>query len=136
MRFFEILKSWWIRLIKLFKKPAQVPTKLDWRLDMNKAEILLTWKKSVSVDVVQQFLRIYINDDYADVVLSPDAEAYNIGGLSAGDSIYVELWCYDGLFVSEKTVIEFEIPDLAPPKAPTDLTWTITSVEDDGTPEY
>ena len=137
MRFFDIIKSWWTKLVGfLTRKAPKVPTKLDWRLDMRRAEILLTWKKSVSVDVVQQFLRIYINDDYADVTLDAYVEAYTIGGLSAYDNVYVELWSYDGTFVSSKTILEFVLPDLTPPAAPTELTWTISKVEDDGLPEY
>ncbi len=103
---------------------------------MKRADILLTWKKSVSLDVVQQYLRVYINEDYLDTVLLPTVESYQVGNLAEKDRIHVELWAWDGTFQSEKAILDFNIPDLTVPAPPTKMEWKITKVTDDGTPEY
>lgn len=103
---------------------------------MKKADILLTWKKSVSTDVVEQLLRIYVNEEYSDNSLASSVEAFLVEGLSEKDRVHVELWSFDGTFPSEKATLDFIVPDLSVPAAPTNLEWTINKVTDDGLPEY
>lgn len=103
---------------------------------MKRADVLLTWKKSVSLDIVQQYIRVYINEEYFDTTLAASVESYQVGNLTEKDRIHVELWAWDGTFQSEKATLDFDVPDLSVPAAPTKLEWTINKVVDDGTPEY
>lgn len=137
MKLSKILKLI-LRLLAGYRnRPPLQPTCLEWSIvDMKKAEILLTWKKSVSIDVVEQFLRVYINDEYQDSALQASVESFLIGNLSERDRVHVELWSYDGTYSSEKATLDFTVPDLSLPSPPTNLDWKINKVTDDGLPEY
>ena len=138
MKLAELLQLVWKMVRDRFLNPApSAPTNLDWSItDMKKANILLKWKRSVSKDVVKQYIRVYINEDYIDTIISPKAQSFQIENLAEGDRIYVELSAFDGTYQSEKATLDFIIPDLSVPAPPTLLDWRISKVEDDGIPEY
>lgn len=98
---------------------------------MKKAKVELFWQPSESVDVVSQSLDIKVNglDFYTDNELSPTVDLYELL-LSENDTVDVVLKAFDGTFYSESALLNFTVPDLTSPVAPTNLNWRIVEILD------
>lgn len=99
---------------------------------MREAITRLTWTPSVSLDVVGQELRVSVDGlEVYDEMLDAVASTFEMQ-IPEGAAVLVKLRASDGFFESEWATLEFVLPDLEMPLAPTGLGIEIVEVIDTG----
>lgn len=128
------IRNWW-RRFRLHAFRPFPPTHIKWEIKMKTATILVTWKKSVSTDIKMQYLKLFLNvEEATEYALFPNVESFEFKA-DEGETVHIELVACDETFDSAAATLDFVVPDLEVPAAPTGLAWTITKVEDK-LPEY
>jgi hypothetical protein len=113
--------------------PPMPPTDLKYERinDMKQVSIKLFWEPSISSDVVDQQLEIYVGGELVvSKSLLPEISSYEPLVLDAHDTVLAKVRAYDGLFYSPWAVLEFVLPDLDAPLPPTLFGWDIVEVID------
>ena len=120
-------------LFSQFLKPKPIRN-LQWSFIMKSGKIKLTWKKSVSDGVVNQPLKVVVNDVTTDEVLGPDVETYEFVAEERA-AVSVVLQAANDSLVSDPVTLDFIVPALSQPEAPTDLAYEVVEVVEEPSPE-
>lgn len=97
------------------------------RINMKKAKIELFWNKSVDVDVISQELNLSVNDITEVVTLAAEDERYEFVADELA-KVTASVKSFDGTWYSPEVTVDFTVPDLTEPAAPTNLNWRILEV--------
>lgn len=116
-----------LRFLEEFTRPHNI-NNLQWRYDMRVGQIKLTWNKSTSPNVVGQPLVVAVDGSIlVDEVVAPDVELYEFQARE-GAVVNVSLKADNGTFKSGGVSLDFNVPILEPPAAPTNLKFEVMGV--------
>lgn len=139
----------WRKYIRKYWCPVPLPANhLRYRIiriyrDMKTAKIRVTWKKSVSTDVIGQRVEISrlkigsgdpVYEDYQKVELPVDIEQYDFTG-DEKETFLVNIVTSDGTWEAKSGSLQIVVPDLSVPAPATGLGWSIVEVIEK-LPEY
>lgn len=135
--------GWWKKFWRNYCGFPLPATNLKYKIvrikRMKTATVKVTWKKSLSIDVIRQRILIQklTNNGYVsflNIELPIDVQEYYFKG-DEKETFSVNVLTSDGVWETNSETLQIYIPDLSLPAPATNLTWTITNVEEK-TPEY
>lgn len=100
------------------------PTDLDWRYNVGKHRVVVTWEKSKCSSVTSQRINVEINNKtyHKNVELGPNIDKYAFF-VESHDVVHVTVFAVIKTRASDTARLTFIVPDLSKPMPPANLKW-------------